>query len=61
MMFADGRAENFKGNLEDKQVSGPPYPEKISVLQHFIFQVQEIQNQNHPWPQIKEFEHYRKP
>ena len=41
MMFADGRAENFKGNLEDKQVSGPPYPEKISVLQHFILQIQE--------------------
>ena len=53
-MFADGRAENFKGNLEDKQVSGPPYPEKISVLQHFIFQIQEHQKQYDPDPHLKE-------
>ena len=37
MMFADGRAENFKGNLEDKQVSDPPYPEKNIRTSTFYF------------------------
>ena len=40
-MLADGRAENFKGNVEDKQEQGFLIQKKYPYFQHFIFQIQE--------------------